>query len=225
MSSEIEIVKRDWKFQARLIFFFLSLGPYGKGTSTAGFDLQKPATHWMAPTPFIELPFMYNSLPKPPFTECLSPIQRKDALFSVSSDPLPKTPFQPFGPGTPKESKKSPERVLRCGAPEVPKECAPESRKSPTRVWNPRICSSQTRSFQTRSFAETRKYEHKRAQMRANASPQKSAKERFRVKIANNQVRNCKGTDMTGPDNGNDWRKFCVIPRSHPLHPLVLYFV
>ena len=27
------------------------------------------------------------------------------------------------------------------------------------------------------------------------------------------------------PDNGNDWRKFRVVPRSHPLRPLVLYFV
>ena len=26
-------------------------------------------------------------------------------------------------------------------------------------------------------------------------------------------------------ENGNDWRKFRVVPRSHPLHPLVLYFV
>ena len=26
-------------------------------------------------------------------------------------------------------------------------------------------------------------------------------------------------------DNGNDWRKFCVVPRSHPLRSFVLYFV
>ena len=26
-------------------------------------------------------------------------------------------------------------------------------------------------------------------------------------------------------DNGNDWRKFRVVPRSHPFRPLVLYFV
>ena len=36
--------------------------------------------------------------------------------------------------------------------------------------------------------------------------------------------------NMTGrpggvPDNGNEWRKFCVVPRSHPLRPLVWYFV
>ena len=27
------------------------------------------------------------------------------------------------------------------------------------------------------------------------------------------------------PDNGNDWRKFRAVPRSHPLRSLVLYFV
>ena len=27
------------------------------------------------------------------------------------------------------------------------------------------------------------------------------------------------------PDNGNEWRKFRVVPRSHPMCPLVLYFV
>ena len=27
------------------------------------------------------------------------------------------------------------------------------------------------------------------------------------------------------PDNGNDWRKFRAVPRSHPLRPLVVYFV
>ena len=27
------------------------------------------------------------------------------------------------------------------------------------------------------------------------------------------------------PDNGNDWRKFRVVPRSYPLHPLIFYFV
>ena len=26
------------------------------------------------------------------------------------------------------------------------------------------------------------------------------------------------------PDNGNDWRKFCVVPRSYPLRSLVLCF-
>ena len=26
------------------------------------------------------------------------------------------------------------------------------------------------------------------------------------------------------PDNGNEWRKFRAVPRSYPLHPLVLYF-
>ena len=40
----------------------------------------------------------------------------------------------PFGPGTPGESEKSPERVARCRTPKVPKECAPESQKSPKRV-------------------------------------------------------------------------------------------
>ena len=40
----------------------------------------------------------------------------------------------PFGPGTPEESEKSPERVPRGRAPKVPKECAPESQKSPKRV-------------------------------------------------------------------------------------------
>ena len=40
----------------------------------------------------------------------------------------------PFGPGTPEESEKSPERAPRGRAPKVPKECAPESRKSPQRV-------------------------------------------------------------------------------------------
>ena len=40
----------------------------------------------------------------------------------------------PFGPGTPEESEKSPERAPRGRAPKVPKECAPESRKSPKRV-------------------------------------------------------------------------------------------
>ena len=40
-------------------------------------------------------------------------------------------------------------------------------------------------------------------------------------------VRLTSGTDMTTrvPDNGNDWRKFRVVPRLHPLRPLVLYFV
>ena len=37
-------------------------------------------------------------------------------------------------PGTPEESEKSPERVPLGSAPKVPKECAPESRKSPKRV-------------------------------------------------------------------------------------------
>ena len=42
----------------------------------------------------------------------------------------------PFGPGTPEESEKSPERAPRGRAPKVPKECAPESQnfKSPKRV-------------------------------------------------------------------------------------------
>ena len=40
----------------------------------------------------------------------------------------------PFGPGTPEESEKSPERVPWGRAPKVPKECAPESQKSPKRV-------------------------------------------------------------------------------------------
>ena len=26
-------------------------------------------------------------------------------------------------------------------------------------------------------------------------------------------------------DNGNEWRELCVVPRSHPLRPLVLHFV
>ena len=37
-------------------------------------------------------------------------------------------------PRTPEESEKSPERVPRGRAPKVPKECAPESQKSPKRV-------------------------------------------------------------------------------------------
>ena len=40
----------------------------------------------------------------------------------------------PAGPRTPEESEKSPERVPRDRAPKVPKECAPESQKSPKRV-------------------------------------------------------------------------------------------
>ena len=40
----------------------------------------------------------------------------------------------PFRPRTPEESEKSPERVPRGRAPKVPKECAPESQKSPKRV-------------------------------------------------------------------------------------------
>ena len=40
----------------------------------------------------------------------------------------------PFGPGTPEESEKSPKRVPRGRAPKVPKECSPESQKSPKRV-------------------------------------------------------------------------------------------
>ena len=27
------------------------------------------------------------------------------------------------------------------------------------------------------------------------------------------------------PDNGSEWRKFRIVPRSHPLRPLVLYLV
>ena len=42
----------------------------------------------------------------------------------------------PSGPRTPEESEKSPERVPRGRAPKVPKECAPESQKSPKRVQN-----------------------------------------------------------------------------------------
>ena len=42
--------------------------------------------------------------------------------------------LRPFG--APEESKKSPERVRWDTAPKVPKECAPESRKSPKRVKN-----------------------------------------------------------------------------------------
>ena len=38
------------------------------------------------------------------------------------------------GPGTPEESKKSPERVPWGRAPKVPKECTPESQKSPKRA-------------------------------------------------------------------------------------------
>ena len=41
----------------------------------------------------------------------------------------------PFGPGTPEESGKSPESA-RGRAAKVPKECAPESQKSPKRVSN-----------------------------------------------------------------------------------------
>ena len=37
----------------------------------------------------------------------------------------------PFGPGTPEESEKSPERTPWTGTPRVPKECAPKSQKSP----------------------------------------------------------------------------------------------
>ena len=40
----------------------------------------------------------------------------------------------PFGPGTPEESEKSPERVPRGGTPRVPEECTAESEKSPKRV-------------------------------------------------------------------------------------------
>ena len=40
----------------------------------------------------------------------------------------------PSGPEPPEESEMSPERVPRYRAPKVPKECAPESQKSPKRV-------------------------------------------------------------------------------------------
>ena len=46
----------------------------------------------------------------------------------------PHTGSRSFGPGTQEESEKSPERVLRARAPKVPKECAPESQKSPKSV-------------------------------------------------------------------------------------------
>ena len=42
----------------------------------------------------------------------------------------------PFGPGTPEESEKSPEKVPWAGTPRVPEECAPESQKSPKRIQN-----------------------------------------------------------------------------------------
>ena len=32
------------------------------------------------------------------------------------------------------------------------------------------------------------------------------------------------GWTTGAPDNGNDWRKFRVVPRSHPLRPLVFVF-
>ena len=65
------------------------------------------------------------------------PLRSADAHFV--SELLPSAPPHtgspgPFGPGTPEESEKSPERVPRGRAPKVPKECAPESRKSPKRV-------------------------------------------------------------------------------------------
>ena len=41
---------------------------------------------------------------------------------------------KPFGPGTPKESEKSPKGCPAPGSPRVPKECATESEKSPKRV-------------------------------------------------------------------------------------------
>ena len=50
----------------------------------------------------------------------------------------------PFGPGTPKESEKSPERVPRGRAPKVPKECALESQKSPKRVRKSGLASIRT---------------------------------------------------------------------------------
>ena len=55
------------------------------------------------------------------------------ALFLRSAPPHTGSPG-PFGPGTPEESEKSPERVPRGRAPKVPKECAPKSQKSLKRV-------------------------------------------------------------------------------------------
>ena len=61
--------------------------------------------------------------------------------FQISTQSLWSAPRHtgspgPFGPGTPEESEKSLERVPRGRAPRVPKECAPESQKSPKRVRN-----------------------------------------------------------------------------------------
>ena len=61
----------------------------------------------------------------------------KTACTVLQLAPPPTGSPGPFGPGTSEESKKSPERVPRSRAPRVPKECAPESQKSPKRVRNP----------------------------------------------------------------------------------------
>ena len=57
----------------------------------------------------------------------------RDTLTLRSAPPHTRSPG-PFGPGTPEESEKSPERVPWRRGPKVPKECAPESQKSPKRV-------------------------------------------------------------------------------------------
>ena len=53
----------------------------------------------------------------------------------VLGSALPRTGSpRPFGPGTPEESEESPERAALDGTPRIPKECSPESQKSPKRV-------------------------------------------------------------------------------------------
>ena len=63
-------------------------------------------------------------------------LQKEENLFLACDWPRPPHRVsRPFGPGTPQESEKSPERVFRGRAPKGPKECAPECRKSPKRVY------------------------------------------------------------------------------------------
>ena len=100
--------------------------------------------------PLLETPpprgFSMNNRPPPPFGASDSPFRLPEQkemknIRNIHQErfccnrPRPTQGLPgPFGPGTPEESEKSPERVPRGWAPKVPKECAPESRKSLKRV-------------------------------------------------------------------------------------------
>ena len=96
----------------------------------------RPVTGIQKPEPRNSSKETKKILPRGPIQNSLKKLQKlieQRRIVLQSAPPHTGSPG-PFGPGTPEESEKSPERVPRGRAPKVPKECAPESQKSPKRV-------------------------------------------------------------------------------------------